>query len=126
MSFPQLFSVSATLLGLLALTWGWTKRKTDPSKHWAYIGLAVAVVGNISDDVLRYLDEAKYCALIFLVDIGWLGGVAICIGTALWKAYQDRQLRYRKRMLWVGTACVLGATAAMCYYCYHFIHFLWE
>ncbi len=120
MSFLEFFSACAILLGLVALT-RWTKGKTDPFKHWAYVSLAVAIVGSVSDSVLRYLDGAKYRAIICLVDVGWLGGVAICIGIAVWKAYQDRELRHRKGKLWMGAVCVLAATAAMCYYGYHLL-----
>ncbi len=126
MSFPKFLATCGILVGLFALVqWRKLPKKSEAARYWAYIGLAVAVIGTISVSVLRYLDGKNYYGLILLADAVWTGGAAICIAIGLCKVYQDRQMPHRKISLWVGTACFLGATAAMCYYCYHFMHFLY-
>jgi hypothetical protein len=131
MSFPEfratcgiLLATCGILLGLLALVhWRKLPKKSEVAIYWAYIGLAFAVIGTMSGLVLRYLDRENYYGLILLVNVGWLAGATICIAIGLCKVYQDRQMRHRKKSLWLGAVCVIGGVVVMSHYCYRFIHF---
>ena len=99
-----------------------TKMKTEPGKAWAYGALVFAIVGSILVSGLRYLGEDKYYQLILLADLVWMGAVGICLWIAIWRVYENREMRHRKRNLWMGAVAVLVATAATFCVWYRFSH----
>lgn len=97
----------------------WTKFKIEPGYAWFNAALGFASVGMILVFTLRYLGEDRYYEL-FLAEFGLTGGAGICLWIWIWKVYQNRQMRHRKRNLWLGTLSTLVATATTLFYWYRF------
>ena len=106
---------------LLKISSWWTETKSDSIRAWAYRALFIMSVGVVVANAFRYLGKNKD-AIVHLADLIATGGVAICFGVAMWKAYQDRQHGRRKQYLWLSALSTLIALGAAVIFGHRLIH----